>query len=90
MFGLYTINVKLQYKEKTIAILYRKSFLFQKSAEEFAEEIDEVQVGVRATANIDNIDSSQLKALITISDRSQTDYYFKKVFVSVGKELTVG
>lgn len=76
MFGLFTVNVKVTYKGKVIAVLYRKHFIFQKSAEEFAEEIEEVQVGVKADLSLDK---TQLKGLVTISDRFQEEYYFKKV-----------
>lgn len=76
MFGLFTVNVKVTYKGKVICVLYRKYFIFRKSAEEFAEEIEEVQLGVKADLSLDK---TRLKGLITISDRYQEDYYFKKV-----------
>lgn len=76
MFGLFTVNVKVTYKEKVIAVLYRKHFIFQKSAEEFAEELEEVQIGVKAGLSLDK---TQLKGLVTISDRTQEEYFFKKV-----------
>lgn len=76
MFGLFTVNVKVTYKGKVICVLYRKHFIFQKSAEKFADEIEEVQLGVKADLSLDK---TRLKGLITISDRYQEDYYFKKV-----------
>lgn len=83
MFGLFTVNVKVTYKGKVICVLYRKHFIFQKSAEEFAEEIEEVQLGVKADSSLDK---TQLRGLITISDRWQEEYYFKKVSCGVDVE----
>lgn len=76
MFGLFTVNVKVTYKGRVISVLYRKHFIFRKSAEEFAEEIEEVQLGVKADLSLDR---TQLRGLVTISDRYQEEYYFKKV-----------
>ena len=76
MFGLYTVKVKLTYDNTVIAILYRKLFLFRKSAEEYAEDIESIGAGVIMDAKGN---ASLFKGLITISDRSQEEYFFKKV-----------
>ena len=76
MFGLYTVNIKLLYDKQVIAVLYKKLFLFEKNAEKFAEDIESVGAGIKLT---EKFDKNLFRGLVTISNRSQEEYYFKKV-----------
>ena len=51
-------------------------FFFEKSAEKFAEDIESVEAGIKLT---EKMDKNLFKGLVTISNRSREEYYFKKV-----------
>ena len=76
MFGLYTVNVKVCLPDCRF-VIYRKCFLFQRNAEAFAEKVDSIEFGYKVSVP-EELKKQDIKGLVTIQDRSQKEYFYKK------------
>ena len=76
MFGLYTVNIKVCLPDCRF-VIYRKCFLLQRNAEAFAEQVDSVEFGYKVSVP-EELKKQDIKGLVTIQDRSQKEYFYKK------------
>ena len=77
MFGLYTVNIKVCLPDRKV-IIYRKCFLFQRNAETFAENTDSLEFDYKPNIP-EGFTEQDIKGLVTVQDRTQKEYFFKKI-----------
>lgn len=77
MFGLYTVNIKVCLPDRKV-VFYRKCFLFQRNAEAFAENVDSLEFENKVNLP-DGLTKQDIKGLVTIQDRTQKEYFYKRV-----------
>ncbi len=77
MFGLYTVNVKVCLPDCKY-VIYRRCFMSQGSAEAFAENVDSLEFENKVNLP-DGLTKQDIKGLVTIQDRTQKEYFFKRV-----------
>ncbi len=77
MWGLYTVNIKVCVPDCKV-VIYRKCFLFQKNAENFAENTDSVEFGYKNNIP-EGLTEQNVKGLVTVQDRAQKEYFFKRI-----------
>lgn len=77
MWGLYTVNIKVCLPDRKV-VIYRKCFLFQKNAENFAENTDFVEFNYKPNIP-EGFTEQDVKGLVTVQDRAQKEYFFKRI-----------
>ena len=79
MWGLYTVNIKVCLPDRKV-VVYRKCFLFQRSAEAFAENTDYLEFDYKPNIP-EGFTEQDVKGLVTVQDRTQKEYFYKKISV---------
>ena len=77
MWGLYTVNIKVCLPDRKV-VVYRKCFLFQSSAESFAENTDYLEFNYKLNIP-EGFTEQDVKGLVTVQDRTQKEYFYKKI-----------
>lgn len=85
MFGLYTVNIKVCLPDRKV-VIYRKCFLFQRNAEAFAENTDSLEFDYKPNIP-EGFTEQDIKGLVTVQDRAQKEYFFKKIPVLFNEEV---